>query len=147
LNTLYGVIDRTSVDARRMVLNLSEIFRYFLQGDRTVICLFEELKIVQAYLEIECLRLGSRLTTEITVDEAVRSTMIPILSIQPLIENAVKHGVASKPGPGKVSLSAERTDVGLRIRVHDTGVGFEQSRKRPHNGTGVGLENVRQRLK
>src|SRR3954453_15714794 len=147
LNTLYGVIDRTSSDARRMVLNLSEIFRYFLQGDRTVIPLSEELKIVQAYLEIECLRLGNRLKTELRIDESVRSAMIPILSIQPLVENAVKHGVASKSGSGMVGLSAQKTSEGLRITVHDTGIGFERSSQGQHNGTGVGLENVRQRLK
>ena len=146
LNTLYGVIDRTSVDARRMVLNLSEIFRYFLQGDRTTIPLSEELKIVQAYLEIEGLRLGSRLKTEISVDESVRSAMIPILSIQPLIENAVKHGVASKSEPGLVRLRAERTSLGVRISIQDTGSGFELSGRLPQIGTGLGLDNVRQRL-
>jgi len=112
LNTLYGVIDRTSWDARRMVLNLSEIFRYFLQGDRTVIPLSEELQIVQAYLEIECLRLGNRLKSELRIDESVRSAMIPILSIQPLVENAVKHGVASKSGSGMVSLAAKKQATG-----------------------------------
>jgi two-component system, LytTR family, sensor kinase len=146
LNTLYGIIDRTSYDARRMVLNLSDIFRYFLQGDRTVIALSEELRIVQAYLEIESLRLGDRLRTELSVSESARSAMIPILSIQPLVENAVKHGVAAQAGPGRVSVLAEKTDEGVRITVADTGPGFEQSRGNSQGGTGVGLENVRRRL-
>jgi two-component sensor histidine kinase len=146
LNTLYGTIDRRSQDARRMVLNLADIFRYFLQGDRVTIQLSEELRIIQAYLEIEKLRLGDRLETELIVSESAQAAMIPILSIQPLVENAVKHGIAAKEGPGRVSLTAEKTDLGLRIRVEDTGVGFEESSKHSGEGAGVGLENVRRRL-
>ncbi len=63
-NTLYGSIDRSSTDARLMVLNLAEIFRYFLQGERTYISLSEELRIVEAYLQIERLRLGDRLSSD-----------------------------------------------------------------------------------
>jgi two-component system LytT family sensor kinase len=151
LNTLYGTIDRRSQDARRMVLNLADIFRYFLQGDRVTIQLSEELKIIQAYLEIEKLRLGDRLETELIVSESAQTAMIPILSIQPLVENAVKHGIAAKEGPGCVRLSAKVTELGLRITVEDTGVGFEESGKYSSSGagqegTGVGLENVRRRL-
>ena len=146
LNTLYGTIDRGSQEARRMVLNLADIFRYFLQGDRVTIQLSEELRIIQAYLEIEKLRLGDRLETRLTVSESAQTVMIPILSVQPLVENAVKHGIAAKEGPGRVSLTAENDDLGLRITVEDTGVGFEQSGKQSRNGSGVGLENVRRRL-
>jgi two-component system LytT family sensor kinase len=129
-----------------MVLNLADIFRYFLQGDRVTIQLSEELRIIQAYLEIEKLRLGDRLETEIVVSEAAQAAMIPTLSIQPLVENAVKHGIAAKEGAGRVSLTAEKTALGLRIRVEDTGVGFEESGKHSGRGAGVGLENVRRRL-
>lgn len=146
LNTLYGTIDRRSGEARRMVLNLAEIFRYFLQGHRTVIALSEELRIVKAYLEIEAVRLGDRLETELIVSEPVRGTLIPILSIQPLVENAVKHGIAAKHGPGRVCVRAEKVPAGLRVTVEDTGIGFEQSRTHSQNGTGVGLANVRRRL-
>ena len=146
LNTLYVTIDRGSRDARRMVLNLAEIFRYFLRGHRAVIPLFEEIRIVEAYLEIEALRLGDRLETELCISDSAKSMLIPILSIQPLVENAVKHGVAAKQGRGRVSVKAERLPAGLRVTVEDTGVGFEQSQTRPQDGTGFGLENVRRRL-
>ena len=146
LNTLYGTIDRGSFEARRMVLNLADIFRYCLQGDRAVIQLSEEVRIIQAYLEIESLRLGDRLTTELLVSPAAGVTMIPILSIQPLVENAVKHGIAEKNGGGRVSLRAEKTAEGLRITVEDTGVGFQRSSEKAGSSTGVGLENVRRRL-
>ena len=146
LNTLYGTIDRGSRDARRMVINLAEIFRYFLRGHEAVIPVSEELRIVEAYLEIEALRLGDRLETELTVSDSVRSTLIPILSIQPLVENAVKHGVAAKQTRGRVSVRAEKISAGVRITVEDTGVGFERSKATPQNGTGQGLDNVRRRL-
>ena len=146
LNTLYGTIDRGSHQARRMVLNLAEIFRYFLQGDRKFIPLSEELRIVEAYLQIEQLRLGGRLHAELVVSEAARSVLIPILSIQPLIENAVKHGIAAKSGSGRVCLKAELAECGLQVTVEDTGLGFEWSKMQRRDGTGVGLENVRRRL-
>ncbi|MBV8810785.1 MAG: histidine kinase, partial [Acidobacteriaceae bacterium] len=146
LNTLYGIIDRRSTDARRMVLDLADIFRYFLGGERTVIPLSEELKIVEAYLEIEAFRLGDRLETELIISDSGRSTLIPVLSIQPLVENAVRHGVAAKPGRVRVSVKAEHVPAGLRVAVEDTGVGFERSQTRPQGGTGLGLENVRRRL-
>jgi LytS/YehU family sensor histidine kinase len=146
LNTLYGTIDRTSHEARRMVLNLADIFRYFLQGNRITIPLSEELRIVEAYLEIEKLRLGHRLKTELIVSPEARAAMIPILSIQPLVENAVKHGISAKEGSGRVSVTVSTTDAGLRVRVEDTGVGFETAGRNPQDGTGLGLENVRRRL-
>ncbi len=147
LNTLYGIIDRRSYDARRMVLNLADIFRYFLQGDRTVIRLSEELRIVEAYLEIEALRLGDRLETALIISESARATLIPILSVQALVENAVKHGIAPKQGRGRVCVRAIRNANGLLISVEDTGVGFERSRTRSQGGTGLGLDNVRRRLR
>ncbi|HEY6987902.1 MAG TPA: histidine kinase [Bryobacteraceae bacterium] len=146
LNTLYGTIDRTSHEARRMVLNLADIFRYFLQGDRVTIPLSEELRIVEAYLEIEKLRLGDRLETALIVDPEARAAMIPILSIQPLVENAVKHGISAKEGRGRVSVSVSAADTGLCVRVEDTGVGFAAAGGNPQEGTGLGLENVRRRL-
>ncbi len=147
LNTLYGSIDRSSHEARRLVLNLADIFRYFLQGDRTFIALSEELRIVQAYLEIEVLRLGDRLETRLEISESARSAMIPILSIQPLVENAVKHGIAGRQGRGRITLRAQTAEGGLRVTVEDTGLGFEASKKLSREGMGVGLDNVRRRLK
>jgi LytS/YehU family sensor histidine kinase len=129
-----------------MVLNLAEIFRYFLQGDKTLISLSEELTIIEAYLEIEVLRLGDRLKAEVAASESARAALIPALSIQPLVENAVKHGIAGKQDQGFVCVKAETVAAGLRVVVEDTGIGFEQSRRRSQGGTGLGVENVRRRL-
>jgi two-component system, LytTR family, sensor kinase len=147
LNTLYGSIPRAASEARKMVLNLAEIFRYFLQSDRTFIQLSEELQIVRAYLQIEALRLGDKLKTEIVVDHAAERSLIPILSIQPLVENAVKHGIAARSTPGTVRLHARALPEGIRITVSDDGEGFHGASGKPSHGGHVGLDNVRQRLR
>ena len=148
LNTLYGTIPRESAEARRMVLNLAEIFRYALRSDRTLIPLSEEVQIIKAYLEIEQLRLGDKLTTEIAVDESAGAVMIPVLSIQPLVENAVKHGIANRSGIGTVRVRAVATSEGVHVEVSDDCVGSQASNHRAAtSGSGVGLDNVRQRLK
>ena len=77
LNTLYGTIDRGNAEARQLVLNLSDVFRYLLRSDRTFIEIEEEMKIVRAYLEIEKLRLGPKLQAEIQVDDAALHAVFP----------------------------------------------------------------------
>jgi hypothetical protein len=143
LNTLYGVIPREAAGARRTVLNLADIFRYSLQTPEKMIRLAEELEIVRAYLEIEKLRLGARLTTEIEVDDAARDIKIPVLSVQPLVENAIKHGVAASERGGWVRISARADADAVRIRVENSGRGVTSPSE---NGLGLGLANVSKRL-
>jgi LytS/YehU family sensor histidine kinase len=143
LNTLYGTIARDNAEARRLVLNLADVFRYFLRSDRPFIRVDEELKIVRAYLEIEELRLGSKLTTEIAIDRDVLEMEIPVLSIQPLVENAVKHGVAARTGDGFVRLSVRSSHGRLLVNVSNSGEFDSQSNSA---GPGIGLGNVRRRL-
>jgi len=142
LNTLYGIIPREAKGARETVLNLADIFRYFLETEKAFLPLEEELHIIKAYLEVERLRLGDKLRTEIIVDPEAAMMPIPILSVQPLVENAVKHGIAPKPAGGLVRLRASLNDRGaLCICVSDTGDGFHGRSK-----SGVGLDNVSRRL-
>jgi hypothetical protein len=142
LNTLYGSIPRDAAPARRMVINLAEIFRYFLQSDKTFVPLAEEMQIVRAYLEVEQSRLGSRLELEIRIDADIEQVLIPVLSIQPLVENAIKHGIAARTEPGRLRITAGRQGEELRISVENSGSG----KPAPGVGTGVGLENVKRRL-
>jgi hypothetical protein len=142
LNTLYGSIPREATTARRMVINLAEIFRYFLQTDKAFVPLAEEIQIVRAYLEVEQIRLGDRLQIEIQVDEDIEQVPIPVLSIQPLVENAIKHGIAARTEPGRVRIKAGRHGEELRISVENSGSGKSAGSV----GTGVGLQNVRRRL-
>jgi hypothetical protein len=145
LNTLYGTISRESFQARRLVLNLAELFRYCLQRDRTLIPLGEELQIVQAYLEIESLRLGNRLNFELTANPEVRRLTIPVLSIQPIVENAIKHGISRLSSGGHVAIAAKESDGMLRVTVSDNGPGWQANSV--SSGLGMGLENVRKRLR
>ena len=142
LNALYGAIPREAAGARRMVLNLAEIFRYSLQSDKTFVPLAQEMQIVRAYLELEQCRLASRLDVQIEVDDAALQIPIPALSIQPLVENAVKHGVALRIEPGYVRIKAHCRNQELRISVENSASG--RSAETPV--TGVGLQNVRRRI-
>jgi two-component system, LytTR family, sensor kinase len=142
LNALYGIIPREARGARETVLNLADIFRYFLETKKSLVPLEEEMHIVKAYLDVERLRLGDKLRLEIAVTPEAGSVPIPILSIQPLVENAVKHGIAPQAGGGLIRIHAGLDASGsLLISVCDSGPGFSKS-----NRGGVGLENVERRL-
>ncbi len=142
LNTLYGIIPREAKGARETVLNLADIFRYFLETGKQFLPLEEELHIVKAYLDVERWRLGAKLRVEIDVAEDAMRVPIPILSIQPLVENAIRHGIAPKPDGGLVRIAASIDAAGaLRVAVRDTGGGFK-----PKEKSGVGLDNVSRRL-
>jgi len=142
LNTLYGTIPREAAGARRIVLNLAELFRYSLQSDKIFVPLAQEIEIVRAYLEVEQLRLGNRLKVEIHVDERALDVPVPALSLQPLVENAIKHGVALSAEPGYVRVEGELRGEDLRILVVNSGSGNAVEA----GGTGTGLQNVRRRL-
>jgi hypothetical protein len=143
LNTLYGIIPREAKGARDTVLNLADILRYFLETGKTFLPLEQELHIIKAYLEVEKLRLGEKLRIEIDVEPDTLRVPIPILSIEPLIENAVKHAIAPKVEGGVVRLRAWLEQSMLHISVSDTGTGFAAAGDKK---SGVGLENVTRRL-
>jgi two-component sensor histidine kinase len=141
LNTLYGTIDRANAEARRLVLNLADVYRYLLRTERTLVTVEEELRIVRAYLEIEELRLGSKLRTEVDAAPSTLGATIPLLSIQPLVENAVKHGAAAHTGPGFVRLRIRGSGQAISVEVSNSGEWIPAS-----NDRGIGLANVRRRL-
>ena len=142
LNTLYGTIPREAAAARRMVLNLSGIFRYFLDTNRTFVPLSLEMEIVRSYLEVEQLRLGERLHVEIEEDKGALDLPIPVLSVQPLVENAIKHGLARRTEPGVLRVRAVVGGGSLLVVVENSGSGSAETK----TGAGVGLQNVRRRL-
>ena len=142
LNTLYGIIPRSAGEARRMVLNLADIFRYTLQSNKTYVPFADEIETVRAYLEVEKLRLADRLNVVIDVPDETLPALIPVLSVQPLVENAIKHGLAKRAAPGDLRIIARLHPDELRIRVENSAAGIPG----PSAGPGVGLENVRRRL-
>ena len=143
LNALNAIIPAGATAARETLLNLADIFRYSLSSKQQLVSLADEIDIVEAYLQIERLRLADRLTARIEIDERVRFNRVPALSIQPLVENAVKHGVSRKADGGEVRVSAREDSGGLRVEVADNGPGFD-TRAQP--GGGHGLRSVERRL-
>ena len=144
LNTLYGVIARENSTARRLVMNLAGLFRTSFAASSGVSSLAEEIKVVRAYLEIEELRLGSKLSTRFDIEESVLAVEVPVLSIQPLVENAVKHGVACLEGGGFVHLRVRREADSVVVAVSNSGVFREAGNGQ--SGHGIGMTNVRRRL-
>jgi LytS/YehU family sensor histidine kinase len=138
------VIARENSAARRLVLNLAGLFRYSFAVNSSLSPLAEEIKIVRAYLEIEELRLGSKLHTEFDIDDSVLSAEVPVLSIQPLVENAVKHGVARRQGDGFVRISIRRQGDTIVVAISNSGL-FDGSAQ-SQGGNGIGMANVRRRL-
>jgi two-component system LytT family sensor kinase len=126
-----------------MTLRLASVFRHVLaHSSRPLTTVRDEIEFLRAYLYIEEARFGDRLRVEIAVDDAVQGDAVPSLILQPLVENALKHGLGPKPGPGRLSISARVEGGFLRLRVEDDGIGFGARRESP----GVGLTNVAERL-
>ncbi|MBS1875923.1 MAG: histidine kinase [Acidobacteria bacterium] len=142
LNTIYGLISRENAVARKLVLHLSELFRSFFRPERMLIPVEEELRIVRAYLEIEQARLGPKLVVDIDVDGHLDGFTIPSLCIQPLVENAVKHGAARRGDGGTVRLAVRAVENRLRVEVTNSG----EFHRGAGESEGVGLANVRRRL-
>ena len=145
LNTIAQLISVDPVKAEACVERLAEIFRYMLTRAHTqFVSLADELSVVEAYLEIERARFGDDLVVEERVEHEARHVLLPGLILQPLVENAVKHGISRKIGGGRVTIEARVENGDLRLAVRDTGVGV--SGESDLFESGIGLRNVRDRL-
>jgi two-component system, LytTR family, sensor kinase len=147
LNSLSSLIlsKRTDV-AERMLMNLSNFFRATLSADPTAdVSLGEEIKLQRLYLDIEQIRFPDRLSVEVDVPDALLGARVPVLILQPIVENAVKYGVAKSRKPVTVRISAYEEAGRLHIKVKDDGEGLI-SESDNGVGTGVGLKNVCDRL-
>jgi two-component system LytT family sensor kinase len=151
LNSIANLVVTNPEQAETMTLRLARVFRHVLANSaRPLIPLHEEVEFLQTYLQIEEARFGSRLQVKIAVDPEVAMEQIPSLMLQPIVENALKHGLGPKLGPGHLWITAEANGSQVCLRVEDDGVGpatgvlkLNGSKGRPN---GVGLENVEQRL-
>jgi len=144
-NTLnaVGALMRTGRTAEAMatVQGLSELLRYALdRGDGGRTTLADEVAMTQRYLEIECLRFADRLAVECDVAPGAERAVVPALLLQPLAENAVRHGIAAQQAPGRIRLGARRAGDALRIELYNTG------RLDPAAPAGIGVANTRARL-
>jgi two-component system, LytTR family, sensor histidine kinase AlgZ len=149
-NSLNSISALTALDpagARAMTLRLADFFRHSLglHADRKV-ALDTEMQLVRHFLAIEQVRFGARLRFEAEVDEAAGACLLPPMLLQPLVENAIKHGIGQMIAPGTIRIAARRAGSLLRIRVENDVDADGAPAAAPGRGTGLGLENVRQRL-
>ena len=145
LNSLSSLILSQKTDvAERMLMNLSTFFRATLSADPTAdVPLEEEIKLQRLYLDIEQIRFPKRLAVEIDVADNLLGVRVPVLILQPVIENAVKYGVARSKKPVTIRLSAYEEAGRLHLKIKDDG---EAPPGDAEGGTGVGLRNVCDRL-
>ena len=144
LNTVAGLIEEDPQGAERVIEKLSGLFRYALDGSKTEwVRLEREIEAVNAYLEVEAIRLGDRLRSEISIEPGVEGLLVPPLLLQPLVENAVLHAVAPRRGGGRIAIRVDRNGSHLRLAVEDDGPGLGNSE---HRGSGTSLDDLRQRL-
>jgi sensor histidine kinase YesM len=143
LNSINALVMTDPAAARRMCILLADFLRGSLKlGSEVRIPLVEEIRLAEGYLDIERVRLGSRLTIERDIDPRCEACLVPPLIIQPLVENAITHGVAPALDGGVVRLQAERNGAGVKIVVENP---FEPE-STAGNGAGLGLKNVKMRL-
>ncbi len=144
LNTLRATIRRDPEQARALVSDLADLYRYLLHHPHDA-SVANEVEHACAYLAIERARLGDeRLAVQTSIDDSVRDTRVPALLLQPIVENAVKHGITPKQGLGKIMIRA--SDLGERVRIE-----VEDEAEGPHHGhstkgSGVALKTLRKRL-
>jgi ligand-binding sensor domain-containing protein len=145
LNTILPLIYRDPRAAARTLVQLGELLRRSLEGDATrPVPLSDELDFLRKYLDIQLVRFQSRFTTHFDVDEDVLDAAVPNLLFQPLVENAIKHGISKHRGPGRLEVSCKRHGDRLRIRVWNTS-GADPSGPADHSH-GIGLSNIEERL-
>jgi two-component system, LytTR family, sensor kinase len=145
LNTISALVHQSPDDTVRIIGLLSHLLRQTLESTaRSEVSLDGEIELVKKYFSIEQARFGSKLQLEVLVPQDLKEAQVPALILQPLVENAVRHGISPKKSGGRVTVTAMRSDTGqhLRLLVQDDGVGIKSVF---HEG--IGLSNTRARLR
>jgi LytS/YehU family sensor histidine kinase len=146
LNSIYQLCETNPMRARFMVNSFAEYLRNNLSSleEPGLISFEAELPHIKTYLEIEKIRFED--TLEIEYDIQCDAFSLPVLTVQPIVENAVKHGTSKKRGGGKVVISTWEDEASYVITVSDTGCGFDPSKPKDDGKIHVGIENVQKRL-
>jgi two-component sensor histidine kinase len=147
LNTISSLMEINIKDAQKMVSRLGNLLRSVLDKNKKArVSLREELNFTENYLSIERMRFLDRLAVEFDVDESLLEAQVPSLILQPLAENAIKHGFSQKTDPGKIIIRVRRHGKSyMKLSVIDDGVGTDRPNKYLLDG-GIGLKNVEERL-
>ncbi len=145
LNAISALMHKDVDAADRMLARLGDLLRLTLESSgKQEVSLREELNFLRGYLEIEQARFRERLTIDMRIDPATLDACVPNLVLQPLVENAIRHGIAPRSAPGRVEIYAHKENAMLELRVRDNGAGMKA--KGPPLREGVGLTNTRARL-
>jgi two-component system LytT family sensor kinase len=147
LNSVSTLIRVNPEQARAMVMRLSRIMRGRLRNQEHFAPLRDELAFIEDYLSIELVRFGDKLRVMKYIDPATLDMLVPSMLLQPLIENSIKHGIASKIDGGTVTLRTSHGNGRLSIEVEDDGVGIPEAELARVFNKGIGVTNVKERLK
>ena len=150
LAAVAGDIHARPEEARDLLIDFAEFTRYLFRDGRSYVTLGEEIEHVERYLRLEQARFRESLHVTIDVPESTRGTVVPAMSVQPLVENAVRHGVERRAGTGRVTISAQIVGGDVELRVSDDGIGIEPERLGAvlaGAGGGIGVSNVDGRLR
>lgn len=148
-NTLNAVSELVHSDPKRaeqIVVKLSDLLRFTLKSfDRNLIAFSEELDLLRTYISIEEVRFVGRLSCTFEIEPVTLNAQVPCMLLQPIVENAIRHGIGKRPGSGKIDVRAKVADKMLEIRVQDDGPGlsdgFAESERH-----GIGVSNTQERL-
>jgi two-component sensor histidine kinase len=146
LNSIAGLVREERNDAAvRMIVELSDFMRRLLDdSNRQEVPLAEELEFTQKYLDIQKVRLVERLQCTVNVRSELLTAQVPLLILQPMVENAIKHGIAKRDQGGAVRILASRSNGTLTLSVYNDGPGLSATAEKTHSG--IGISNMRTRL-
>ncbi|HEY3134774.1 MAG TPA: histidine kinase [Blastocatellia bacterium] len=149
LHSISALVHKDANAADRMIARLGDFLRQTLENAGTQeVSLQQELEFLKCYLDIERIRFEDRLTVQIDIEPLILDAQLPNLILQPIVENAIRHGVSRRTGPGRIEIEARRLNGTLQVQVTDNGPGLPSS---SNSGSlvkdGVGLANTQARLK
>jgi two-component system, LytTR family, sensor kinase len=147
LTSVSSLIRSQPETARAVIQKLSGLLRKLLRSHEQFVTLREELDSIDEYLDIEVVRFGPRLGVHKDIAPDTLDVIVPSMILQPLVENAIKHGLTRKVGTGRITLRSRRHDDHLVLDVEDDGIGISDERLQTAMSSGIGLSNVHERLR
>jgi two-component system LytT family sensor kinase len=148
LHSISALLHRDPETADRMIARLGDFLRLTLDNSGAQeVSLQKELEFLKCYLDIERVRFQDRLTTSLDVEPRALDSRVPNLILQPIVENALRHGLSQRAAPGHLEISAKRDNGSLRIQVKDNGPGLSAiTGSKTNKREGLGLSNTKARL-
>ena len=147
LTSISSLIRSQPETARMLIIKLSGLLRRLLRSHEHFVTLREELESIDEYLDIEVIRFGPKLVVRKDIAPDTLDVIVPSMILQPLVENSIKHGLSRKLGPGTITIRSRRDHGRAVIEVEDDGMGFVLDRLNEPMASGIGLANVRERLR